>query len=95
MKTFSQFQDPTKDIKLNLAEASILKPDYVIWMDTVKSSKYKDTDEIFEPPSLVDSKIDRFLKDEEIKLEAKKITKLRSSLMLEYEDGVRPLTMDI
>lgn len=30
MKTFSQFQDPTKDIKLNLAEASILKPDYVI-----------------------------------------------------------------
>ena len=30
MKTFSQLQDPTKDIKLNLAEASILKPDYVI-----------------------------------------------------------------
>ena len=74
---------------------TILKPDYVIWMDTVKSSKYKDTDEIFEPPSLVDSKIDRFLNDEEIKLEAKKITKLQSSLMLEYEDGVRPLTMDI
>ena len=74
---------------------TILKPDYVIWMDTVKSSKYKDTDEIFEPPSLVDSKIDRFLNDEEIELEAKKITKLRSSLMLEYEDSVRPLTMDM
>ena len=74
---------------------SILKPDYIIWLDTVKSSKYKDTDEIFEPPSLIDSKIDKFLNDEEIELEAKKITKLRSSLMLEYEDGVRPLTMDI
>tara|TARA_B100000085_G_C18361261_1_gene438417 strand:- start:90 stop:560 length:471 start_codon:yes stop_codon:yes gene_type:complete len=74
---------------------TILKPDYVIWMDTVKSSKYKDTDNVFEPPSLIDSRIDHFLNDKEIELEAKKITKLLSSLMLEYEDGVRPLTMDI
>ena len=73
----------------------ILNADYIIWMDTVKSSKYKDTDEIFEIPSLVDSKIDKFLNDEEIEVEAKKISGLASKLMLEYEDAVRPLTMDM
>lgn len=74
---------------------SILNPEYIIWLDTVKSSKYKDTDEIFEPPSLIDSKIDKFLNDEEIELEAKKIRRLRSQLMIEWAENPRPLTMDI
>ena len=69
---------------------SILKPDYIIWLDTVKSSKYKDTDEIFEPPSLIDSKIDHFLNDEGIKSEADKIKKLRGILMLDHQYGARP-----
>ena len=29
----------------------IIDADYVIWMDTVTSSKYKDTDNVFEKPS--------------------------------------------
>lgn len=28
----------------------IIDPDYVIWLDTVRQSKYPDTDDIFEPP---------------------------------------------
>jgi hypothetical protein len=29
----------------------VMVPDYIIWMDTVQSSKYSEADEIFEPPT--------------------------------------------
>ena len=103
MKAYSDFEETNaKDIVIcdficALEDMrSILKPDYVIWMDTIKASKYKDTDSIFEPPSIVDSKIDKFLSNEEIEIESKKITSLISKLMLQYEtDSLRPLTMDM
>lgn len=31
-----------------------INPDWVIWLDTVEGSKYKDTDFVFEPPKLYD-----------------------------------------
>ena len=33
------------------------KPDYLIWMDTIKESKYKNTDSIFEPPIHCDVRV--------------------------------------
>lgn len=33
------------------------KPDYLIWMDTIKESKYKNTDIIFEPPTHCDIRV--------------------------------------
>lgn len=32
----------------------MFSPDYTIWMDTISRSKYKDTNDMFEPPEKVD-----------------------------------------
>ena len=67
--------------------------DYTIWMDTVKSSQYEDTDKAFEPPKVYDLRIDKYLNDNEIKEVANKIRRYRSSMMLDSMN--RPHTMDI
>ena len=36
------------------------KPDYVIWMDTIKSGRYEDTNKLFEPPTEYDYRITHF-----------------------------------
>ena len=41
-------------------------PDLVIWMNTVSTSTYEDTNSIFEKPALVDWVIENFLNDEQI-----------------------------
>ena len=41
-------------------------PDIVIWLDTISRSRFEDTNDMFEMPSLIDYKIDKFLTDEEI-----------------------------
>mgnify|MGYP002725649682 CR=1 FL=1 len=45
------FIAPTKEIR------DIYAADYVVWMDTVKNSKYSDTDKLFEPPKHYNLKI--------------------------------------
>ena len=45
--TICDFVAPTDDIR------SIFKADYVIWMDTEKTSPYEDTNKIFERPRFV------------------------------------------
>lgn len=40
--------------------------DYKIWMNTVRISRFEDTNKMFEPPSHVDLVIEKFLTDEEI-----------------------------
>ena len=40
----ADFIAPTEELR------NIFKPDLIIWMDTVSSSKYEDTDKIFEEP---------------------------------------------
>jgi adenylylsulfate kinase len=47
----ADFIAPTKQIR------DIFNPDILIWMDTVKSSKYLDTDNMFEPPLIYDLRI--------------------------------------
>jgi len=47
----ADFIAPTAEIR------DIFKPDIIIWMDTVQSSKYSDTDTIFEPPIKYDLRI--------------------------------------
>ena len=47
---------PFKDMR------NIINPDFIIWMDTIKSSKYKDTDDVFEEPKNYDLRIKDFNK---------------------------------
>ena len=72
---------------------NIFSSHYVIWMDTVKSSQYEDTDKAFEPPKVYDLRIDKYLNDNEIKEVASRIRRYRSSMMLDSMN--RPHTMDI
>ena len=41
-------------------------PDIVIWLDTISKGRFEDTNDMFEIPSLIDYKVDKFLSDEEI-----------------------------
>ena len=41
-------------------------PDIVIWLDTISKGRFEDTNAMFEIPSLIDYKVDKFLSDEEI-----------------------------
>ena len=47
----ADFIAPTEEIR------AVFNPDIIIWMDTVQSSKYLDTDTIFEPPLKYDLRI--------------------------------------
>lgn len=50
-RSITDFVAPTEEIR-NIFDADIL-----IWMDTVKESKYKDTDKLFEQPTKYDYRI--------------------------------------
>ena len=41
-------------------------PDIVIWLDTISKGRFEDTNDMFEIPSLIDYKVDKFLSDDEI-----------------------------
>lgn len=41
-------------------------PDIVIWLDTISKGRFEDTNNMFEIPSLIDYKVDKFLSDDEI-----------------------------
>lgn len=53
-----EFICPTE--KMREAFSTDGKPDYVIWMDTIKSGRYEDTNKIFEPPKEYDYRITHF-----------------------------------
>ena len=73
MKTFADFERtngrwvicdfvaPTKKTRETFA------PDYTIWLDTIKESRYDDTNEMFETPDKINIHITHFMSDEEIK----------------------------
>lgn len=48
------------------ATREAFNPDLVIWLNTISISKFKDTNEIFEKPALIDWVIDNYLTDEQI-----------------------------
>lgn len=58
MISICEFICPTK--KLRDAFASTGKPDYIIWMDTIKAGRYEDTNKLFEPPTEYDYRIGSF-----------------------------------
>ena len=41
-------------------------PDIVIWLDTLSKGRFEDTNDMFEIPSLIDYKVDKFLSYKEI-----------------------------
>lgn len=45
---------------------NIFDADYTIWMNTIPSGRFEDTNRIFETPSYADLVIEKFLTDEEI-----------------------------
>jgi len=44
----------------------ILKPDKIIWMNTIDKGRFEDTNKVFEKPESCDIIIDKFLTDQEI-----------------------------
>jgi adenylylsulfate kinase len=44
----------------------IFEADFTIWMNTVKTSRFEDTNHMFETPSYADLVIEQFLTDDEI-----------------------------
>ena len=79
MKTFADFERdndrwvicdfvaPTNKVREAFA------PDYTIWLDTIKESRYDDTNEMFETPDKIDTHITHYMCDEEIKKLAEEI----------------------
>jgi adenylylsulfate kinase len=57
--TICDFVCPTKELR------AVFAADFVVWMDTVKKSEYKDTNKVFEKPAEdeYDIKIDTFASD--------------------------------
>jgi adenylylsulfate kinase len=45
------FVAPTKEIR------DIFDADYVIWVDTIKKGRFKDTNKVFEPPTQYDMRV--------------------------------------
>lgn len=72
MEVFSQFEKnhgrtvicdfvcPTQQTR------NIFDADYTIWMNTISSGRFEDTNRIFETPNYADLVIEKFLTDEEI-----------------------------
>jgi len=58
--TISDFVCPTRELR------EIFDADMTIWMDTIESSRYKDTNKVFEPPTEdeYDIRIDKFDSDQ-------------------------------
>jgi adenylylsulfate kinase len=54
------FVCPTKQMR------NIFNADITIWMDTIKSGRFDDTNKMFEEPKVFNIRIDSFLSDEEI-----------------------------
>jgi adenylylsulfate kinase len=57
---------------------NIFNADYTIWMNTIKSGRFEDTNRIFETPGYADLVIEKFLSDEEIETVAKKIIEVQN-----------------
>ena len=79
MRTFADFEKqnnryvicdfvcPTRETR------DAFNPDIVIWLDTISEGRFEDTNNMFEAPSLIDYKVDKFLNDDEIEDMAKEI----------------------
>ena len=52
---------------------SLFDADVVIWLDTIKESRFEDTNKIFEEPTNADIHVKTFLTDEQIEQLAQKI----------------------
>lgn len=60
---------------------NLFDADISIWVDTIREGRFDDTNKMFEFPSMVDYKIEKFLSDEEIK-------KLANMIINESEEDV-------
>jgi adenylylsulfate kinase len=54
----------------------IFSADMTIWMDTIEEGRFEDTNKMFQRPKSYDTRIDRWLRDEEIEDFAKSIKEL-------------------
>jgi len=69
----ADFIAPTKETR------DIFNPDMLIWLDTIKSSKYTNTDVVFQNPTIYDFKITK----KNAKIEALKIFKYLKGIYYE------------
>lgn len=59
---------------------NIFDPDFTIWMNTIPSGRFEDTNRIFETPGYADLVIEKFLTDEEIADVANKIIGVKDDI---------------
>ena len=62
MRHLSDFVCPTEEARL------AFNPDFTVWMDTIKSGRYEDTNNIFVPPTQCDYHVKEWFDDTHQKL---------------------------
>lgn len=66
----------------------VYDPDILIWMDTVHSSRYEDTDKIFKPPTIWDYRVTEFDSEKWANIVATNLNQLQQHLKFSLDNTI-------